>query len=88
LGCWVCVVHVCTTLCLCVSCSQRLIHCTTRRPKLQPRSYAGRPGAEAEFAVALWWRASALQALSAYALGVISKGLVADPQAQVGVGLV
>ena len=55
------------------------------RAALDEAAYAGRrPGeAEAELAVALWWRASALQALSAYALGVISKGLSPDPQAEV-----
>lgn len=53
-------------------------------PHLPRRRYVGRPAGEAEFAVALWWRASAAQALSAYALGVIAKGLAPDPQQQVG----
>jgi hypothetical protein len=63
--------------------SALLTPCAARLPEPPLSSYAGRPAGEAEFAVALWWRASALQALSAYALGVISKGLSPDPQAAV-----
>jgi hypothetical protein len=38
---------------------------------------------EADLAVACWWRAAALQALSAYALGVMGKGLADDTPQQV-----
>lgn len=37
-----------------------------------------------ELAVACWWRAAALQALSAYVLGVMGKGCAEDPAQQVG----
>ncbi|KAF8072444.1 hypothetical protein HT031_000103 [Scenedesmus sp. PABB004] len=42
-----------------------------------------RADAEQELAVAAWWRAAALQALSAYVLGVMGKGFAEDPEAQV-----
>jgi hypothetical protein len=34
-------------------------------------------------AVSCWWRAAALQALSAYVLGVMGKGFAEDPAQQV-----
>lgn len=54
---------------------------------------AGSPGVgglasgdtELELAVACWWRAAALQALSAYVLGVMGKGFAQDPAQQVRV---
>lgn len=39
---------------------------------------------EKELAVSCWWRAAALQALSAYVLGVMGKGFAEDPAQQVG----
>lgn len=36
-----------------------------------------------DLAVACWWRAAALQALSAYVLGVMGKGFAEDPAQQV-----
>ncbi len=44
---------------------------------------ASKPGSEGELAVALWWRSAALQALSAYVLGVLCKGLADDLPGQV-----
>jgi hypothetical protein len=38
---------------------------------------------ELELAVSCWWRAAALQALSAYVLGVMGKGFAEDPAQQV-----
>jgi hypothetical protein len=40
-------------------------------------------GSDLELAVSCWWRAAALQALSAYVLGVIGKGLAEDAAQQV-----
>jgi hypothetical protein len=45
-------------------------------------SYLG-PTGDRELAVACWWRAAAAQALSAYVLGVMGKGLTQQPAAQV-----
>lgn len=37
-----------------------------------------------ELAVSCWWRAAALQALSAYVMGIMGKGLAEDAAQQVG----
>jgi len=42
-------------------------------------------GSEASFSVELWWRCAALQALSAYVLGVVGKGLADDVSGQIRV---
>jgi hypothetical protein len=42
------------------------------------------PAGERDMAVACWWRAAAAQALSGYVLGVMGKGLAAQPAQQVG----
>jgi hypothetical protein len=44
---------------------------------------AGSGDVELELAVSCWWRAAALQALSAYVLGVMGKGFAEDPAQQV-----
>jgi hypothetical protein len=44
------------------------------------------PLPDAELAPQLWWRAAALEALSAYVLGVLGKGLATNMGGQVGVG--
>lgn len=41
------------------------------------------PG-DLELAVSCWWRAAALQALSAYVMGIMGKGLAEDAAQQVG----
>eukprot|EP00882_Tetradesmus_deserticola_P027407 GHRQ01030324.1.p1 GENE.GHRQ01030324.1~~GHRQ01030324.1.p1 ORF type:complete len:595 (+),score=233.39 GHRQ01030324.1:221-1786(+) len=48
-------------------------------------SVGGSGDVELEFAVSCWWRAAALQALSAYVLGVMGKGYAEDPAQQVRV---
>jgi hypothetical protein len=44
------------------------------------------PG-DLELAVSCWWRAAALQALSAYVMGIMGKGLAEDAAQQVCLGL-
>lgn len=51
-------------------------------------STAAASDAGLELAVACWWRAAALQALSAYVLGVMGKGYAEDPAQQVRVATV
>jgi hypothetical protein len=45
--------------------------------------FGGSGDVELELAVSCWWRAAALQALSAYVLGVMGKGFAEDPAQQV-----
>lgn len=45
----------------------------------EPSSNSG----DLDLAVSCWWRASALQALSAYVLGVMGRGLAEDAAQQV-----
>lgn len=54
------------------------MHCTGDGPAGSGESGPG----DLELAVSCWWRAAALQALSAYVMGIMGKGLAEDAAQQ------